>query len=116
MIPTIEESNAFVLIDYFSYKVMRQSFKKGDVVVALSPGYFYRPVCKRICAVEGEEVHYENPVTGKLEQLVIPPDHFWLLGDNPPLSGDSRHYGPVLRRSIRGRVFWKIWPFFTIIE
>lgn len=110
MLPTIEEKNTFVLVDYFSYKIMRQTFKKGDVVVALSPGYFYRPVCKRICALEGEEVCYEHPQSGQQERCVIPDGHVWLLGDNPEFSDDSRHYGPVKRRSIRGKVFLKLWP------
>jgi inner membrane protease subunit 1 len=111
MLPTIEDSGAFVLVDYFSHKVLRRSFNKGDIVVALSPGYLYRPVCKRVCAMEGEEVHYEHPVNKTKERTVIPEGHVWLLGDNPADSTDSRHYGPVQRGRLRGRVFWKLWPF-----
>lgn len=114
MIPTIEDSNTFVLVDYFSYKIMRKPFKKGDVVVALSPGHFYRPVCKRICAMEGEEVCYVNPYNSQKERINIPEGHVWLLGDNPAESGDSRHYGPVRVGRIRGRLFWKLWPFEAI--
>ena len=113
MLPTIEETNCFVLVDYFSYKILQKSFQKGDVVVALSPIHYYRPICKRICAIEGEKVQYQSP-SGKDETVVIPEGHVWLLGDNPPCSGDSRHYGPVRRKDIRGKVFWKLWPFSRI--
>jgi type IV secretory pathway protease TraF len=95
---------------------MRQSFEKGDVVVALSPGHFYRPVCKRISATEGDEVSYVDPRSGVQETCLVPPDHVWLLGDNPAESGDSRHYGPVKRRSVRGRVFAQLWPSLSSIK
>lgn len=114
MLPTIEERN-FVLVDYFSYKILRKPFKKGDVVFALAPGFFFRPVCKRICGVPGDEIHYENPYTKQQECLIIPDNHVWLLGDNSSLSGDSRHYGPVPKSNLRGRIVCKLWPYGMII-
>ena len=33
-----------------------------------------------------------------------------LLGDNPTASTDSRHFGPVPRAAIRGRVWYRYWP------
>ena len=42
--------------------------------------------------------------------FVVPPDHVWLEGDNPPRSTDSRHYGPVPASSLRGRVVLRLWP------
>jgi signal peptidase I len=37
-------------------------------------------------------------------EVFVPPDHFFLLGDNRDQSQDSRAWGPVPRQSIRGRV------------
>lgn len=35
--------------------------------------------------------------------LVVPADHYWLMGDNRDQSLDSRYMGPVPRRVIRGK-------------
>eukprot|EP00585_Thalassiosira_rotula_P010183 CAMPEP_0196140842 /NCGR_PEP_ID=MMETSP0910-20130528/7604_1 /TAXON_ID=49265 /ORGANISM="Thalassiosira rotula, Strain GSO102" /LENGTH=299 /DNA_ID=CAMNT_0041401759 /DNA_START=468 /DNA_END=1367 /DNA_ORIENTATION=- len=40
---------------------------------------------------------------------VVPPDHVWVEGDNPPQSTDSRHYGPLRESSLRGRVVLRLW-------
>jgi signal peptidase I len=37
-------------------------------------------------------------------EVLVPPDHFFLLGDNRDQSQDSRAWGPVSLQSIRGRV------------
>ncbi len=42
--------------------------------------------------------------------FVVPPNHVWLEGDNPPRSTDSRHYGPVPEAWLRGRVVLRLWP------
>jgi signal peptidase I len=40
-------------------------------------------------------------------EALVPPDHYYLLGDNRDESRDSRAWGPVPRQSIRGRVVWQ---------
>ena len=40
----------------------------------------------------------------------IPPDEYFLMGDNRGESKDSRYFGPVRRSQIVGRAFVRVWP------
>ena len=84
----------------------RNRIEVGDVIVAHSPTDHTQTICKRVLAMEGDQIllhAYGQPVT-------IPKGHVWLAGDNTANSTDSRTYGPVPQALIKGRVFYKIWP------
>ena len=40
----------------------------------------------------------------------IPPDRYWVMGDNRTESRDSRYFGAITKSEIVGRVFVRIWP------
>ena len=42
--------------------------------------------------------------------ITIPPDHWFMMGDNRGASDDSRFWGPVPTDSIVGPVFLRYWP------
>ncbi len=42
--------------------------------------------------------------------IKIPPDHFFMMGDNRGESDDSRFWGPVPRDWIIGQAFFSYWP------
>ena len=45
----------------------------------------------------------EKPIT-------IPPDHYFMMGDNRGESADSREWGPVPKKWIIGKAFATYWP------
>jgi signal peptidase I len=44
------------------------------------------------------------------EEIEIPPDHYFMMGDNRGASDDSRFWGPVPRDSFIGQAFATYWP------
>jgi signal peptidase I len=44
------------------------------------------------------------------EEVAIPADHVFMMGDNRNQSRDSRFFGPIPREDIVGRAFVTVWP------
>jgi signal peptidase I len=44
------------------------------------------------------------------QTITIPPDHYFMMGDNRGASDDSRYWGPVPRKWIIGGAFATYWP------
>ena len=57
--------------------------------------------CKR--ASGGVGCNVRTPIT-------VPPDHYFMMGDNRGASDDSRFWGPVPRDWIIGQAFFTYWP------
>jgi signal peptidase I len=43
-------------------------------------------------------------------EITIPPDHYFMMGDNRGESDDSRFWGPVPRDQLIGKAFATYWP------
>ena len=44
------------------------------------------------------------------EEITIPDDHYFMMGDNRGASDDSRFWGPIPRDWIIGKAFATYWP------
>jgi signal peptidase I len=44
------------------------------------------------------------------KEIVVPPDHYFMMGDNRGASADSREWGPVPKKWIIGNAFATYWP------
>jgi type IV secretory pathway protease TraF len=80
--------------------VVPRRWRRGDVVVVEHPGRPGYEMVKRILAGPGERVG----------ERVLGPDEWWVEGDHPVASTDSRHFGPVRTEALRARVLLVYWP------
>ena len=106
--------------------------KRGDVIVFRQPnqpiGAAERDFIKRVIGLPGEvvEVHggtvyidgkplHEPYIQDKpaynCGPQKIPPEHYWVLGDNRNNSSDSHSWGPVPKGNIIGQAWLIYWPF-----
>lgn len=51
-----------------------------------------------------------GPDCNLTEEITIPPDHYFMMGDNRGVSTDSRFFGPVHRDWIVGKAVVTYWP------
>lgn len=124
MVPTFENSE-LLLTEKISYHV--SGVERGDVVVFAAPIEQKVDFIKRVIGLPGEKIeirdnnvyinalkldeHYISmPTTGEVN-ITLEKDEFFVMGDNRAASSDSRSFGRVLRKSIKGRVWFVYWPF-----
>jgi signal peptidase I len=58
-----------------------------------------------------EEKHPMNQDYANFGPLVVPPDAYFVMGDNRPASADSRYWGFLPKENVIGPAFLCIWPF-----
>lgn len=80
--------------------------KKNDIVVIKSPEDS-DTVIKRVKGLPGDVINFMDiPDNWELSQgeYRVPPGTVYVLGDNRPVSQDSRSFGPVETENIQGKV------------
>lgn len=129
MLPTLQRDDR-VFVNKLSYRL--HDVHRGDIVVFDAPeGHETDGIedfVKRVIGLPGETIEgrdgriyidgrrLEEPYLpeGTRSQVFgpekVPPDSFFVLGDNRPASSDSTVFGPIPGDSIVGRVFVRIWP------
>ncbi len=138
MVPTLKNHDR-VIVNKLSYRL--HPVHRGDIIVFKTPkGPDGKPIdpgvndlVKRVIGLPGETIEGrgghiyingrvlaepylpsgEAPGTG-FAPIKIPPDAYWVMGDNRSNSRDSRFFPEafpfVPKRDIIGRVFLRIWP------
>ena len=122
MTPTLQHGQSVLVVrPYFSWNRLR----RGDIVVLRRPGPPEGTYIKRIIGLPDEEIKlnegrcYVDDImvttpgkipTGDRSTWWNGPDEFFVLGDNPALSTDSRTFGPVPMELIEGRAWLRCWP------
>ena len=51
-----------------------------------------------------------EPLIPAIGHVVVPANHYFMMGDNHPGSCDSRYWGSIPRSDIIGKAFVRVWP------
>jgi signal peptidase I len=136
MLPTYHNEE-FLLVDKLSYRIT--SPERGDITIFklyenVNNPYEGKYLIKRIIGLPGEHVVVRNGVTtiytsqkpegfilnesyvsykelSKDVDITLDDHHFFVMGDNRAQSYDSRDWGPLDERNIKGQVLFRIYPF-----
>lgn len=112
-----------MILDKISYRF--QEIERFDIVV-IKKGNDY--LIKRVIGLPGETVEYKNNklyINGKnidekfihektndfIMEDKIPDDCYFVVGDNRPVSNDSRYIGVINKKDILGKTSLVIFPF-----
>ncbi len=116
---TLEDGQILLLyklanVDYGDIVVLDEE-KEGEIIIKRIIGMPGDTVSIRdnTVYVNGEEVEedYAYGETSNYEEITLDDDEYFILGDNRPISKDSRYFGPVKEDEIIGKVIFRLWPF-----
>jgi signal peptidase I len=129
------DSGDYLIVDEISYKFREP--QRGEVIVFHYPFDPSQRFIKRIIGLPGETVEikggkvtvynkegalvldeseYLYPALGTQGnfRVSLADDEYFVLGDNRPISADSRRWGTLPRKNIIGRVFLRLWPLTSV--
>ena len=120
----------------FLLKILpNREIERGDIVAFKPPHDPSVPFIKRVIGLPGETLEVRDKAVyidgRRLEEpyqyfdlgedryapkdshgpLLIPPDHYFMMGDNRDNSHDSRYWGPVPSRNIIGKPLFIYWSY-----
>lgn len=132
MLPTLQDGNVLI-VEKISQKLGK--LHRGDIVTIndIVVGEKKEIIVKRIIALENDTVEIkdgkvyvndkelkENYINGnttlevnpQYSKLIVPKGYIYVLGDNrlPGQSLDSRTFGPVKVKQVRGKVIFRLLP------
>jgi signal peptidase I len=132
------ENGDYLIIDELSYRL--RAPERGEIIVFKYPHDITQRYIKRIIGLPGETVEINggeviitkngssslvlnesNYLDSSIQTLgnikiVLGPDEYFVLGDNRPVSSDSRRWGVVPKSDIIGRVYFRAWPFTDFLK
>jgi len=118
-------SGQFVLVNKIAY--LFHAPERGDVIVFHEPDQPDRDLIKRVIGLPGDTIKLDgstvwvngtqlnepyitqrnNPAA---ESVTVPASDYFVMGDNRPVSEDSRYFGFVPKDYIVGKAILVYWP------
>ena len=119
---------------------MNKTFKNGDILILYKLSEIKRfdvivlheekdneKIIKRVIGMPGDTVaikdgeiyindekiddEYAYGMTSDYDRITLKSDEYFILGDNRLISKDSRYFGPIKEKEIKGKVVFRLFPF-----
>jgi signal peptidase I len=126
MMPSLADHER-IFVNKFVYRL--EPIERGDIVVFRYPRDPSQSYIKRVIGVAGDRIHidggqvyvndqpldedYVPPAytdVQSLQEMVVPAQSYFVLGDHRNMSRDSRDFGPVNQSYIYGKAVFGYWP------
>lgn len=131
MVPNFHDAD-FIITNKLAVKL--GGLERGEVIILTNPRNNDQVFIKRIIGLPGERVRLLNGLVylnGKPlsepylpqdiktpgesflqdgEEVVVPNNQYFVMGDNRTASSDSREFGPISKELIIGQAFLRYWP------
>jgi signal peptidase I len=126
---TLDDNN-YLIANKIDYRL--HAPERGDIIILRPPTNNSTDFIKRIIALPGERLLIRDGsvyINGHLlhepylpeewtidttynngVELTIPPNNYFVMGDNRNRSQDSRFFGTIGRDRIDGKAWFRIWP------
>jgi signal peptidase I len=129
MFATLDD-NDYLIANKIDYRL--HAPQRGDIIILRPPSSNSTDFIKRIIALPGERILISHGIVyinghkldepylpeawtqldtwGGPDGMVVPPNSYFVMGDNRNRSQDSRIFGFIGRDRIDGRAWFRIWP------
>ena len=126
MEPGLEDQER-IFINRLVYRF--ESIQRGDIIVFRYPRDTHKSFIKRVIGAPGDRIRISYGhvfVNGQelaepyvpadyldarsYDEIVVPNNAYFVLGDHRSMSNDSREFGPVMRSYIYGKAVFGYWP------
>jgi signal peptidase I len=124
------DNNDYLIANKIDYRL--HAPQRGDIIILRPPSDDSKDFIKRIIALPGERILISHGFVyinghklvepyvpeawtqldswGGADGMVVPPNAYFVMGDNRNRSQDSRIFGFIGRDRIDGRAWFRIWP------
>jgi signal peptidase I len=129
MFATLDD-NDYLIANKIDYRL--HAPQRGDIIILRPPSDNSKDFIKRIIALPGERILISQGIVyinghkldepylpeqwtqldnwGGPDGMIVPPNAYFVMGDNRNRSQDSRIFGFIGRDRIDGRAWFRIWP------